>query len=61
MNVEYSNPYETDALVDQDMEFHYGQSCFGVADYPATCARLCVEATEGAPCVSALDLGCAVG
>jgi len=61
MNTEHSNPYETDALVDQYMEFHYGECYFGIENYPEKCARLCVEATEGLPRERALDLGCAVG
>ena len=61
MNEESGNPYETDALVDQYMEFHYGESYFGVENYPARCARLCIEAAEGLPREKALDLGCAVG
>lgn len=61
MNAEHSNPYETDALVNQYMEFHYGESYFGIENYPQKCARLCVEATAGLARESALDLGCAVG
>lgn len=61
MTEEPGNPYETDSLVNQYMEFHYGESYFGVENYPEHCARLCVEATEGRSRERALDLGCAVG
>ena len=53
--------YETDALVSQYCEFHYGDSYFGVDNFPARCAQLCLDAMEGRRKVAALDLGCAVG
>lgn len=55
------NPYESDELVNQYMELHYGGSYFGVANYPRTCAQFCIEATAGLARRAALDLGCAVG
>ncbi len=58
------NPYETDELVTQYMEFHYGDSYFGVENYPAKCAQLCLQlmaSGEGVVTQKALDLGCAVG
>lgn len=58
------NPYETDELVTQYMEFHYGDSYFSVENYPAKCAQLCLqlmESEEGVATQKALDLGCAVG
>lgn len=61
MNADSGNPYETDSLVNQYMDFHYGESYFGVENYPKHCARLCVEATKGRSRENALDLGCAVG
>jgi len=58
-----TNPYETDELVAQYMEFHYGNSYFDVKNYPEKCARLCLELMEnnGKAKRKALDLGCAVG
>lgn len=53
--------YETDALVSQYCEFHYGDSYFGVENFPARCAQLCLDAMDGRRKVAALDLGCAVG
>jgi len=58
------NPYETDELVTQYMEFHYGDSYFEVENYPAKCAQIClqlIENEEGVATQKALDLGCAVG
>jgi len=53
--------YETDALLAQYCEFHYGGEHLGVANYPKTCAGLCLEAMAGRPRGRALDLGCATG
>lgn len=55
------NPYETDELLGQYMAFHYGDSHFGVGNYPARCAGVCQELMAGRDKRSALDLGCAVG
>ena len=56
-----TNPYETDELLNQYMAFHFGSSYFGVANYPARCAELCIEFMGTRPRRKALDLGCAVG
>lgn len=53
--------YETDELVSQYCEFHYGEEHFGVPNFPERLARLCYRATEGGRRERALDLGCAVG
>ncbi len=55
------NVYETDELLAQYLAFHYGDSHFGVGNYPARCAGLCLELMAGRKKVRALDLGCAVG
>lgn len=55
------NPYETELLVSQYCEFHYGRDYFGVPNFPARCARLCVRFMEEREKVRALDVGCAVG
>jgi putative 4-mercaptohistidine N1-methyltranferase len=55
------NVYETDELLSQYMDFHFGESHFGVGNYPARCARICQELMAGRDKVRALDLGCAVG
>lgn len=60
-NARQENLYETDALVSQYCEFHYGDSYFAVENYPARCARLCCEIMAERNRGAALDLGCAVG
>lgn len=55
------NLYETDELLGQYMAFHYGESYFGIGNYPARCAGICQELMAGREKRSALDLGCAVG
>lgn len=56
-----NNPYESDELLNQYLGFHYGTDYFGVPNYAAQCAELCLEACNGRPMKRALDLGCAVG
>ena len=53
--------YETDELVSQYCEFHYGDERFGVPNFAARCAELCREAVGGRRVRRALDLGCATG
>ena len=55
------NPYETDELVTQYMAFHYGKSYYDVDNYPAKCARHCLQLMQNDKKRKALDLGCAVG
>ncbi|MBT8043169.1 MAG: 5-histidylcysteine sulfoxide synthase, partial [Pontiella sp.] len=53
--------YETDALISQYCEFHYGDPCFGVPNFSKAIAQLALQAVEGKACCRALDIGCAVG
>jgi 5-histidylcysteine sulfoxide synthase/putative 4-mercaptohistidine N1-methyltranferase len=53
--------YETDAAVSQYCEAHYGQTYFGVENFPVKCARICLEYMQDRPRKRALDVGCAVG
>ncbi|WP_461535442.1 5-histidylcysteine sulfoxide synthase [Spongorhabdus nitratireducens] len=55
------NPYETDALVSQYLEFHYGKQHFGIENYPVACAQLCHQLMSSSNMTRALDLGCSVG
>jgi putative 4-mercaptohistidine N1-methyltranferase len=55
------NPYETDRLVSQYCEFHYGEDYFGVENFPARCARFCIEYLGDSRKRRALEVGCAVG
>ncbi|KAB0666009.1 5-histidylcysteine sulfoxide synthase [Oryzomonas japonica] len=57
----HQDQYETDTLTAQYCDAHYGAEHFGVANFPATCAKLCLEAMAGRSKGRALDLGCALG
>lgn len=57
--------YETDALLSQYAEFHYGDDYFGVPNFPRAVVDLAIAAWtrhgQGLPAKRALDLGCATG
>ncbi len=53
--------YESDLLVAQYLEFHYGQSYFAVPNFSAHLCQRVLAATAGRPRQRALDLGCATG
>jgi 5-histidylcysteine sulfoxide synthase/putative 4-mercaptohistidine N1-methyltranferase len=57
----HQDQYETDTLTAQYCDAHYGPGHFGVANFPQSCAAVCLELTEGRQRGYALDLGCAVG
>ena len=59
--VVHQDNYETDALAAQYCDAHYGPEHFGVANFPVSCARICLDLMAGRQKVRALDLGCAVG
>ena len=53
--------YETDKMLSEYAEFHYGDSHFGVENFPKALADLAVRAMGQRPALHALDLGCAAG
>jgi 5-histidylcysteine sulfoxide synthase/putative 4-mercaptohistidine N1-methyltranferase len=57
--------YETDALLSQYAEFHYGDEYFGVPNFPRALAGIAIDAFRryghGLTGGRALDLGCATG
>ncbi|MGW8195704.1 MAG: 5-histidylcysteine sulfoxide synthase, partial [Desulforhopalus sp.] len=53
--------YETDNAVSQYCEAHYGKTFFNVENFPAACARICLELMCGREKNRALDVGCSVG
>ena len=57
----YSSHYETDRLLSEYAEFHYGDTYFDVPNFPAALAQLAIEATGNRPARKALDIGCASG
>ncbi|MCG6932477.1 MAG: 5-histidylcysteine sulfoxide synthase [Gallionella sp.] len=53
--------YETDRLLSEYAEFHYGDEYFGVANFPQALAGIAIRAMGNRPARNALDLGCAAG
>lgn len=53
--------YETDRLLSEYVEFHYGRDYFGVPNFSQALAHIAIEAMSKRPARTALDLGCAVG
>ncbi|MEW5838883.1 MAG: 5-histidylcysteine sulfoxide synthase [Pseudomonadota bacterium] len=53
--------YESDQQLAQYAEFHYGESYFGVGNFPQTLAGMALKAMQGRPTHKAMDLGCATG
>ena len=56
-----SSYYETDKLLSEYAEFHYGDLYYGVPNFPQALAQLAIQAMGEKPAHSALDLGCATG
>ncbi len=55
------NSYETDEFIAQYLEFHYGDSYFGVGNYPQACINTVLKRAQGMRLERAFDVGCAVG
>jgi len=53
--------YESDKMLSEYAEFHYGERYFNVPNFQQTIAQLCIDLMQGKPTSKALDLGCAVG
>jgi len=53
--------YESDRMLTEYAEFHFGDSWYGVANFPKAMADLALDAMQGKPAGKALDLGCACG
>lgn len=53
--------YETDELVSQYCEFHYGEEYFGVPQFSRSCVERLMAVYGERPRGRALDLGCATG
>ncbi|MCB1944364.1 MAG: SAM-dependent methyltransferase, partial [Thauera sp.] len=59
-----ASTYETDALLSQYAEFHYGDEAFGVPNFPKALADIAISAQRrfgNGQFGRALDLGCATG
>jgi 5-histidylcysteine sulfoxide synthase/putative 4-mercaptohistidine N1-methyltranferase len=55
------NSYETDEQISQYLEFHYGENCFGVANFPKACVEKIFALTAPLRFEKAFDIGCSVG
>lgn len=53
--------YETDKLLSEYAEFHYGDTYFDVPNFPKALAEIAIKAMGNRPAHNALDLGCASG
>lgn len=53
--------YETDKLLSEYVEFHYGSEYFGVDIFAKAVAEFAINALAERPASTALDLGCAAG
>ncbi len=60
-NIVPASQYETDKLLSEYAEFHYGDTHFGVENFPKALADLAIRAMGSRPAGHALDLGCAAG
>ncbi len=58
---EGSRLYETDALVTQYLEFHYGPEALGVPNFPRACVEETMRLVPPSRRRRALDIGCSVG
>lgn len=53
--------YESDQLLSEYAEFHFGDTWYGVENFPKALADIALNALKDKPKVKALDLGCACG
>ena len=58
---EGSRLYETDQLVTQYLEFHYGPAALGVPNFPRACVEAAVRHVPAGRRRRCLDIGCSVG
>lgn len=60
--IEHKNAYyESDKQLSEYAEFHYGDSYFGVPNFPKALSDYALQHLQGKPKRTALDLGCATG
>lgn len=53
--------YETNKLLSEYAEFHFGDTYFDVPNFSRALSEIAIEAIQGRPANKALDLGCAAG
>ncbi len=59
--IQQGSHYETDKLLTEYAEFHYGDTYFGVPNFPVALVEMAIKAMGEKPAHKALDLGCASG
>ena len=57
----HASYYESDKQLSEYAEFHYGDSYFGVPNFPKALSDYAIAHVQGKPHRTALDLGCATG
>ena len=58
---DHSSHYEDDKQLSEYAEFHYGDTYYGVPNFPKALSELAINVMQGQPMRTALDLGCATG
>ena len=58
---EGSRLYETDQLVTQYIEFHYGEPALGIPNFPQACVAESITHCDDSSRHRCLDIGCSVG
>jgi 5-histidylcysteine sulfoxide synthase/putative 4-mercaptohistidine N1-methyltranferase len=58
---ENASHYESDKLLSEYAEFHYGDSYFGVPNFCQALSEYAIQHLQSRPATKALDLGCATG
>jgi len=58
---EGSRLYETDQLVTQYLEFHYGPEALGISNFPRACVETAIRHVPQDRRQKCLDIGCSVG
>ena len=53
--------YESDKQLSEYAEFHYGDSYYGVPNFPKALSDFAIQSLKSKPSKKALDLGCATG
>jgi len=57
----HDSHYETDKMLSEYAEFHYGDTYFDVPNFSQALSKIAIAAMQGRPARKALDLGCAAG
>lgn len=56
-----ASQYETDKMLSEYAEFHYGDTYYDVPNFSQALSEIAIAAMQGKPARTALDLGCAAG